>query len=82
MDGRFYLMNFTQFETQAGHVSSAFIFSLLPIDFLLFVYFKHAYRVDEDADFGKQIARFFGMGKKTNEESGMKEDGKGKKKNR
>lgn len=38
--------------------------------------------VDEDADFGKQIARFFGMGKKTNEESGMKEDGKGKKKNR
>jgi hypothetical protein len=42
--------------------------------------FSISFRVDEDADFGKQIARFFGMGKKKDEESGKKEDGKGKKK--
>lgn len=38
-------------------------------------------RVDEDADFGKQIGRFFGMGKKKDEDTkGKKDDGKGKKK--
>jgi hypothetical protein len=36
------------------------------------------YRVDEDADFGKQIGRFFGLGKKKEEQK--KDDGKGKKK--
>jgi hypothetical protein len=45
----------------------------------LLLLFFIVYRVDEDADFGKQIARFFGMGKKKDEAS-KKDDGKGKKK--
>ncbi len=46
---------------------------------LLLLFFT-VYRVDEDADFGKQIARFFGMGKKKDEAQSQKDDGKGKKK--